>query len=132
MLCAKTIMKREVITVHPQTPLDKVIESLIRYNITGMPVLNEDSSIAGIVTEKDILNFLLDEDILDMANERLLYETTAHHVMTSNVVQFEEDTPLTEICRALVNRHFRRVPIVDKDGKLVGIISRRDIIATIS
>jgi len=132
MLCAKTIMKRDVITVHPQTPLDKVIQSLIHYNITGMPVLNEDSSIAGIITEKDILNFLLDEDILDTANDRLLYETTAHHVMTPNVVHFDEETPLTAICRALVERHFRRVPIVDKDGKLVGIISRKDIIAAIS
>jgi CBS domain-containing protein len=132
MLSAKTIMKRDVITVHPETPLDKVINTLIQHNITGMPVLNEDSSIAGIVTEKDILSFLLDKDILDMTNNRLLCETTVHHIMTTDVVRFDEDTPLTQICRALVDRHFRRVPIVDKDGKLVGIISRKDIIAVIS
>lgn len=132
MLNAKTIMKRDVITVHPETPVDKVIDILIQHNITGMPVLNEDSSIAGIVTEKDILSFLLDKNILDMTNDRLLYETTVHHIMTADVVHFGEETPLAEICRALVDRNFRRVPIVDNNGKLVGIISRKDIIAVIS
>lgn len=132
MLRAKTIMKKDVITVHPETPLDKVIDILIQRNITGMPVLNDDSSIAGIITEKDILHFLLDQNILDMMNNRLLCETTVYHVMTSDVVTFDEDTALTLICEALVHRNFRRVPIVDKDGKLVGIISRKDIMAVIT
>ena len=125
-------MKKDVITVHPETPLDKIIDTLIQYNITGMPVLNEDSSLAGIVTEKDILNFLLENDILDLTSDRLLCETTVHHIMTVNVVSFDEDTPLNEICRALVSHNFRRVPIIEKTGKLVGIISRKDIIAVIS
>ena len=132
MLHAKTIMKRDVISVHPETPLDKVIDILIQHNITGIPVLNEDSSIAGIVTEKDILGFLLDKNILDLMNNRLLCETTVHHIMTNQVITFDEETPLTEICEVLVNRNFRRVPITDKNGKLVGIISRKDIIAVIS
>jgi CBS domain-containing protein len=132
MLRAKTIMKKDVITVHPETPLDKVIDILIQRNITGMPVLNDDSSIAGIITEKDILHFLLDQNILDLMNNRLLCETTVYHVMTSDVVTFDEDTALTLICEALVHRNFRRVPIVDKDGKLVGIISRKDIMAVIT
>lgn len=132
MLRAKTIMKKDVITVHPETPLDKVIDILIQRNITGMPVLNDDASIAGIVTEKDILHFLLDKNILDLMNNRLLCETTVHHIMTTEVVTFDEDTALTLICEALVHRNFRRVPIVDKDGKLVGIISRKDIMAVIT
>ena len=125
-------MKRDVISVHPETPLDRLIDLLIQHNITGVPVLNEDSSIAGIVTEKDVLSFLLDKNVLDLMNERLLCETTVHHIMTNQVVAFDEETPLDEICEALVNQKFRRVPITDKNGKLVGIISRKDIIAVIS
>ena len=132
MLHAKTIMKRDVISVHPETPLDRLIDLLIQHNITGVPVLNEDSSIAGIVTEKDVLSFLLDKNVLDLMNERLLCETTVYHIMTNQVVAFDEETPLDEICEALVNQKFRRVPITDKNGKLVGIISRKDIIAVIS
>ncbi len=132
MLTAKTLMKKDVISVHPETPLDKVIDILIQHNITGMPVLNEDSSIAGIVTEKDILGFLLENNILDMTNDRLLYETTVFHIMSTNVVAFEEDTPLDMICKALVRRNFRRVPITDPNGKLVGIVSRKDIIAVMT
>ncbi len=132
MLHAKTIMKRDVISVHPETPLDKLIDILIQHTITGVPVLNDDSSLAGIVTEKDIMNFLLDNNIFDLTNDRLLCETTVHHIMTANVVTFDEDAPLNEICQSLVSHNFRRVPIIDKTGKLVGIISRKDIIAVIS
>ena len=132
MLHAKTIMKRDVISVHPETPLVKLIDILIQHNITGVPVLNEDSSIAGIVTEKDVLSFLLDKNVLDLMNERLLCETTVYHIMTNQVVAFDEEATLNEICEALVNRNFRRVPITEKTGKLVGIISRKDIIAVIS
>ena len=132
MLSAKTLMKKDVITVHPETPLDKVIDILIQYTITGVPVLNEDSSIAGIVTEKDILGFLLEKNILGTADDRVLYETTVHQIMTTNVVSFEEDTALSDICEALVRRGLRRVPITDKNGKLVGIVSRKDIIAVIT
>ncbi len=132
MLQAKTVMKKDVITIHPETPLDKVIDILIDRNITGMPVLNDDSTLAGIITEKDILSFLVDQDIIDLSNNRLLCETTAHHIMTANVVSFDMDTPLVDVCESLVNRNFRRVPITDKDGKLVGIISRKDIMAIIT
>ena len=132
MLQAQTIMKKDVVTIHPETSLDKVIDLLIERNITGIPVLNDDSTLAGIITEKDILNFLIDQDVIDLSNDRILCETTAHHVMTTNIVSFEMDTPLVNICESLVSRNFRRVPIIDKNGKLVGIISRKDIIAVIS
>jgi CBS domain-containing membrane protein len=79
-----------------------------------------------------VLNFLLDKNILDLMNERLLCETTVYHIMTSQVVTFNEEAPLSEICEILANRNFRRVPITDKNGKLVGIISRKDIIAVIA
>lgn len=132
MLYAKTVMKKDVVTVHPEMSLDQVIDILIQRNITGMPVVNEDMTIAGIITEKDILNFLIEQDVFDLTNERLLCETTAYHVMTASVVALDEDAPLEVVCHTLVGRNFRRVPIINKDGKLVGIISRKDIIAIIS
>ena len=132
MLTAKTVMKKDVVTIHPETPLDKVLDILIQRNISGIPVVNEDSTVAGIITEKDILNFLIEQDVFDLSNNRLLCETTTHHIMTVNVVSFEEDAPLEDVCESLVRRNFRRVPITDKDGKLVGIISRKDIIAIIA
>lgn len=132
MLQAQTIMKKDVVTIHPETPLDKVIDILIQYTITGVPVVNADSTIAGMITEKDILSFLIDQNVLDLTNDRILCETTAYHIMTTNVVSFDAGTSVIDICSSLVSHNFRRVPITDKDGKLVGIISRKDIIAIIS
>ncbi|MHC4927283.1 MAG: CBS domain-containing protein, partial [Planctomycetota bacterium] len=86
MLYAKTVMKKDVVTIHPETPLDKVIDILIQRNITGLPVVNEDMTIAGMITEKDILNFLIEQDVFDLTNNRLLCETTAYHIMTTSVV----------------------------------------------
>ncbi len=132
MLQAKTVMKKEVVTIHPEAPLDKVIDILIQYNITGVPVVNEDNTIAGMLTEKDILRFLIDQDVLELTNNRILCETTAYHIMTTDVISFDEETPLMEVCESLVSHNFRRVPIIDKNGQLVGIISRKDIVAILS
>ena len=55
MLQAKTVMKRNVITVRPQDTLDQVIQILDDIKITGLPVVNEDDSLVGIISRKDII-----------------------------------------------------------------------------
>ena len=132
MLQAKTIMTKDVITLRPQDTLDRVIRILVEKNITGIPVVNEDQTLAGVITEKDILSYMLEQDAIRHLTDSNLCEHTVYHAMTTNVVTFDEDAPLDKICECLVNRNFRRVPIVNKSGKLVGIISRKDIIAIIS
>lgn len=132
MLQAQTIMKRDVATVCPHDTLDKAIELMVKRNITGIPVLNEDRTLAGIITEKDILKYMLEQDAIRTLNDSNLCEHTVYHAMTANVVAFEEETPLEKIFECLVRHEFRRVPIVDASGKLVGIISRKDLIAVIA
>lgn len=132
MVQAKTIMVKDVVSIHPQDTLDKVIQILVDKDITGIPVINEDKTLAGIITERDILSYMLEQDTIMHLTDSNLCEHTVYHAMTANVVAFDEVTPLTEICKCLVTRPFRRVPIIDKDRKLVGIISRRDIIAMIA
>lgn len=132
MLQAKTFMKRDVVTLYPQDTLDKAIELLVEKNITGIPVINEDNTLAGIITEKDILSYMLEQDAVNRLTDSNLCEHTVYHAMTPNVTTFHEDAPLDEICECLVRHEFRRVPIVDSQSKLVGIISRKDIIAIIS
>ena len=114
----EAIMTTEVITVNRQTPVSSVIETLLEHNVTGLPVVNDDMTLAGIISEKDILHLLSgskDDSV------------TAEDFMTENVVSFDRKEDLIAICECLINNNFRRVPIV-ADGKLVGIISRRDLI----
>lgn len=123
--------KRDVVTLRPQDTLDTAITRMVERNITGIPVLNEDRTLAGIITEKDILKYMLEQDSIRPLTDGNLCEHTVYHAMTVKVVSFEEETPLEKIFECLASREFRRVPIVDADGKLVGIISRKDLIAVI-
>ncbi len=118
MFETKTIMTTDVITVKRHTPLSRVIEILTDNNITGLPVVNDDRTLAGIISEKDVLSLVYESED-DSAK--------VEDFMTKDVVSFEQNEDLIAICECLVNNNFRRVPIVS-DGKLVGVISRRDII----
>jgi CBS domain-containing protein len=132
MLQAHTIMKRDVVTLRPHDTLDMAIELMVERHITGLPVLNEDRTLAGIITEKDILRYMLEQGAIRTLTDSNLCEHTVYHAMTANVVAFEEETPLENIFECLARHEFRRVPIVDAEGRLVGIISRKDLIAVIA
>ena len=114
----KAIMTTDVITVKRQTPIYEAIEILLENDITGLPVVNDDMMLAGIISEKDVLELLSD---LKESGARV------EDFMTENVVSFNQDDDLIEVCECLIKSHFRRVPIV-AEGKLIGIISRKDII----
>jgi CBS domain-containing protein len=93
-------------------------------NITGLPVVDDDGTLVGIITEKDILVLLWNN--LEQASR----EGTVGKVgefMTRHVVCFQPEDNLRDIAECLSTNNFRRVPILDQ-GKLVGIISRRDVI----
>lgn len=122
MFQAKSIMKTGVLTAKRNTDIYEAIKLMVENKITGLPVINEDMTVAGIISEKDVLKLLY--NLEDRPG-------TVGDFMTENAVCFEEEESLVEISECLINNHFRRVPIVDKDSKLVGIISRKDIISYI-
>jgi CBS domain-containing protein len=112
------IMSTDVVSVTPDTPVSKVIELLVENDITGIPVVDSDDRLVGIVTEKDVMGVLSGPE-----------ETSGHvrDYMTDGVVGFDQNDDVIAVCECLVNNHFRRVPVLN-EGHLVGIISRRDLI----
>ena len=121
MFRARTIMKTNVISIGKDTEIYEAIRIIAESNITGLPVVNGDQTIAGIITEKDMLRLLYDSGDLP---------GTVEGFMTREVVCFDQEDSLLDIVECFVHNHFRRVPILD-EGKLVGIISRKDVIAYI-
>jgi len=121
MFKAKTIMSKGVVYVKRDTEVYEAIRTLEENNVTGLPVVNDDMTIAGIITEKDVLHLLYDTE-----NKC----TKVGDFMTKGVVSFNEDDSLIDITECLIENSFRRVPITS-GGKLVGIISRKDIISYI-
>jgi len=118
MAKAKDIMSKNVLAVMKDTDIYEAIRIMVANNITGLPVIDQDSFLAGVVTEKDVLTLLY--NIEDKPGRVAEY-------MTPDVVAFEQDEDLVTVGESLCRNHFRRVPILSA-GKLVGIISRKDVI----
>ena len=120
MLTAGDLMTDDVVSVKKDTPIYEALELLRKNDITGMPVVEDDLTLVGVITEKDVLRLFFNE--ADSQNK------TVDLFMTQPAVSFGEDESLESVCDVLMVRYFRRVPVVSAKGKLVGIISRPDII----
>ena len=131
MVKAKDIMKKNVITVKRDTPIQDAIKTLVDNNITGLPVVNDDMTLVGIISEKDILRILAQMDLLMVLKKKKKSGVTVEDFITKEVVSFEEYDTLSDVCDCLIQKNFRRVPILS-DGEVVGIISRRDLVKYIS
>jgi CBS domain-containing protein len=118
---AKDVMKTGLLTVRKATPVYEAMDILSSRNVTGLPVVDDYMNLLGVVSEKDVLKLLYDPDALP---------SVVGDVMSRDIVGFDKNTPLDEICKCLIDNNFRRVPILE-NGKLIGIISRTDIMAYI-
>jgi len=118
---AQDVMKCGLLTVQRDTRISEAVDILATHGISGLPVVDAYLNLQGIVSEKDLLKRLYDPAATDGWIE---------DVMTESVVSFSQDDTLTDICECLINNDFRRVPILD-NGKLVGLISRADLMVYI-
>jgi len=121
MFKAKIVMTTDVISVSRQTEIYEAIKTMVENNITGLPVVNNDMSLAGVISEKDVLSLLY--NIEDKPGK-------VEDFMTKDPVCFNAEDSLIDITECLIENDFRRVPIV-AEGKLAGIVTRKDIIAYI-
>ena len=119
MLKAKDIMTREVVSTSRDTSAVQVMKILLEKEIAGMPVVDEDMTLVGIITEKDLLGLF--QEGQDVKNK------TVADYMTEPAVNFDENEELYDIWRCLLDVTFRRVPVTSK-GKVVGIVSRPDVL----
>ena len=119
MLKLKEIMTREVVSTSRDTPAMEALKILLEKKVAGMPVVEEDMTLVGIITEKDLLPLFREGE--DAKNK------TVADYMTEPAVHFDENERLFDIWRCLLDATFRRVPVTSK-GKVVGIVSRPDVL----
>lgn len=143
-MLVKEIMNRDVITVTEENTVEDVIKLLLEHNISGVPVINEEKKVVGIVTEGDIIfrskklqiptyftildSYIFLESTKNFKNDlkkMVAYKVT--DVMTKKVFTVEQEASIEDIATLMTTKKINRIPIVDK-GVLVGIVSRRDII----
>ncbi|MHC4475272.1 MAG: CBS domain-containing protein [Planctomycetota bacterium] len=120
----KNVMTKAVVTVTKHTLIGEAIKIMVEKDITGLPVVDDNMKLVGMVTEKDVLMLLY--GIGDRPG-------MVEDFMTTEVVTFDQEDSLVDVCNCLLKNHFRRVAIVaGPKKKLVGIISRTDIIKCVS
>lgn len=137
---AKDVMTREVVYVSPETPLKDVAVSMADHGISGVPVVDGGHEVVGIVSEKDFLSHLGTtgrRSFMGVVAECLegtgclavsILKQKAGDIMTSPAVTVGEDTPILEIADTFGRLKINRVPVVDQDRRLVGILSRADVL----
>ncbi|HEX6663200.1 MAG TPA: CBS domain-containing protein [Gaiellaceae bacterium] len=133
------VMTRDVITVRPETSLKEVASILAGKGISGVPVVNEASGLVGVVSEGDILfkerppssrrrplAWLLDP--YEMEGQLKLEARTAEEAMTSPAKTIAPDRVVGAAAAMMVEAGVNRLPVVDADGRLVGIVTRADLV----
>ena len=144
MLTAADVMTREVVSVGPDTPVRAIAELLFTRRISGVPVL-EDGRLIGVVSEGDLIghaaatgeqrrSWWLSALMNDSASARDYAKThgrTARDVMTSAVITIGEAATLAEIAKTLERHRIKRVPVL-REGKLVGIVSRGNLLQALA
>ncbi len=126
---AMDIMSRYAITIPREASVSDAAHLMMRFKISGIPVIGPGGRIAGIVTATDLFRILgrMVEDI-----EKGFYPTdcatiTVESVMISDVHTVEETTPLFDIVKLMCSRNIHTLPVL-KDGDLVGVVGRRDVL----
>ncbi len=122
MFKVKDIMVHPVISVNPDMPIFDAIRLLASRNVSGLPVVDADLRLVGLLSEKDVLNLLYEN--LDAAGK------TVRDYMTTPVVSFDVNDNLVALCDCLEHNAFRRIPVT-QNGRLTGIVSRSEVIRAI-
>ena len=138
-MIVKEMMTKNVITVSPEASLKEVGSLIKEKKISGLPVVTEGGTIVGIVTLTDLLNLLsriyqwkqLEEgdeavNLSDMFEKEKTTSKVAD-IMTKNVIALREDDSLDDVMKLMFDNKIHTIPVT-KEGVLIGIVGKRDLI----
>lgn len=121
MLTARDIMTEGVVTIAPGAFLQDAIEAIIAHEVSGLPVVEADGKLVGIITE-----FALLATAYDPATA---CDVVSQH-MTPEVISVGADDSIRKVADLFIVHRVRRVPVLDQ-GRLVGLIARRDVLKAV-
>jgi predicted transcriptional regulator len=129
----RDIMTAPAVVVAPDEPLRAVARLLIEHGVSGAPVVEPSGELVGMVTEADLIALEVEAALRKDQGRRLEapVPSVASDIMTRAVVSVEEDAPISEVASLMVHHGIRRVPVL-RDGEVVGVVSRRDVIGTLT
>ncbi|MCP4719386.1 MAG: CBS domain-containing protein [Desulfobacteraceae bacterium] len=147
MINARDIMEKNIISLSPDTEISKAVKILLKNHINGVPVVDTDGELVGILCQSDLIFqqkdipippiFAILDSIFPLSSSKKIDEqfqklaaTKVEQAMVKNVMTVAPDTPVTEIASLMVEKHFHTIPVVE-GKKLLGIIGKEDILKTL-
>ncbi len=142
---ARDIMSTKVVTVSPSTSVRDIAGLMVEKHVSGLPVLNDNGTLVGMVSEGDLLrrpeigtqkhrrrwvSFFsgVDSQAREFTKSHAL---RAGDVMTKQVIHVSEETPLGDVVGLMEKHNIKRLPVLS-DGKLMGIVSRADLLRALA
>lgn len=122
---AREMMVRNLITLSPTMDALEALDILLRNRISGAPVVNEDGRFIGVFSEKSCMRF-----VVSMAYDGMP-STEVVSLVDADPPTISEETDLLTIAQTFLTESCRRLPVLDKDGRLRGQISRRDVMRAV-
>ena len=113
-------MTSPVVSVEPGAIVEEALELMVRHRVSGLPVIDRNGRLKGIVSEFDIMVLLCESD------EQYWPIDPVDRFMTTDVLTIDESTALADVARLMHRKSIRRLP-VSRDERVVGIVSRRDL-----
>jgi CBS domain-containing protein len=145
------IMSTDVVTVHPETDVETLLRLMRRHELQGVPVVDEATRVVGIVTESDLVIREEDADLhlphhIDLFGGVIFLEPFKHYeerlrrafaatvsdMMTPDPLTVGPDDSVHDAARLIAERHHNRLPVVDAEGKLLGIVTRVDVLEALT
>ena len=123
----KKYMATKLITVSPDTEILEVVKTFLEKDITGTPVLNSNEELVGLIDDKDCLRLLIDS----VYHNQPLKNTLVKSYMTDVMKTIHIDTNVVDAAKIFLETRYKRLLVVDDKGKLIGQISRKDILKAI-
>lgn len=141
----REIMTRTLISLSPEQNVLEALDLLFEKKISGLPVIDKTGRLAGMLTEKNILEYILPGYLFKVGN--FVYEENpkiirkkflelgklkVSDIMRREVVTLSEDATLCEVAKVMLTQKARRIPIVDSSGRVIGIVARCDCLRALA
>ena len=144
-MLVKDIMTKNVITVKKDASIREIAQTIVDHDISGLPVVDEEGKVCGIVSEGDLVRKEFAPELPDelcilgaviyysglreyQDAFRKIAAISAEQLMTKKVVAVHEDDDVSKVAKIMYDKHVKRVPVLDGEKHLLGIVSRRDIV----
>lgn len=141
------LMSTDVLTVGPETKISEVAKLLLEKKINGLPVVDKDNKLIGIICQSDIVYqqkkapipsvFTLLDGFIPLTSTshiekelRKISAITVEQAMSPNPVSVHPDTDLEDLAEIMIKKKYHTIPVVDQ-GKLVGVIGKEDVLKTL-